>query len=100
MDSFNGKSDDTVSQTDDNERLLNGRFRNNSKVKYLECRSMFKVENRGKEQIGICKTCNEIIKMSSNSDGNLRTHLTYKHGKPEFLTKSQLKAWNYKEWED
>lgn len=34
--------------------------------------------------------------MSSNSDGNLRTHLAYKHGKPEFLTKSQLKAWNYK----
>jgi hypothetical protein len=42
MDSFNGKSDDTVSQTDDNERLLNGRFRNNRKSKYLECRSMFK----------------------------------------------------------
>jgi hypothetical protein len=96
MDSFNGKSDDTDSQTDDNERLLKGRFRNNSKSKYLECRSKFKVENRGKEQIGICNTCNDIIKMSSNSDGNLRTHLAYKHGKPEFLTKSQLKAWNYK----
>ena len=41
-DSFNGKSDGTDSKTDDNERLLNGRFRNNRKSKYLECRSMFK----------------------------------------------------------
>ena len=60
---------------------------------------MFKVESRGKEHIGICNSCNETIKMSSNSDANLRTHLAHRHGKPEFLTKSQLKIGKIKKHE-
>ena len=97
--SNSGNSDDTDSQIDENKRLTNYRFRNNRKSKHLECRSMFKVESRGKEHIGICNSCNETIKMSSNSDANLRTHLAHRHGKPEFMTKSQLKIWKIKKHE-
>ena len=39
------------------------------------------------------KGFNETFKMSSSSDANLWTHLAHRHGKPEFLTKSQLKIW-------
>ena len=86
--------DDTNSDMDDNQKTLNRRYRSNRTIENFPCRDLFKLETKGKQQLATCKTCNEAVKMSSNSDGNLRTHLAYKHEKHEYLTPSQLKVWN------
>ena len=86
--------DDTNSDNDNNQKALNRRYRSKRTSYNLPCRDLFKFENKGKKQLAACKTCNELVKMSCNSDGNLRTHLAYKHDKHEYLTPSQLKVWN------
>ena len=88
------ESDYTDTDIDENNRLLNERFKNKSKTKYLECRHLFTIEFINKKQTAKCNLCQKPITMSSNSDSNLRTHLGYLHDKTEFLTPSQLKRYN------
>ena len=90
-DSNSRKSDDTNSEIYEETRLSNSRFNSHRKSQNLECRDLFTIEIKDKQQHGICSYCKEVIKTSSNSDGNQRTHLCYKHGKVKFLTKHSLK---------
>ena len=71
---------------DDNQKTLNRRYRSYRTIENLPFRDLFKLGTKGNQQLATCKTCNEAVKMSSNSERNLRTHLAYNHEKHEYLT--------------
>jgi hypothetical protein len=85
--------DNTDHENDEQEQLLNQKFKNNNKKsKYPPVRQHYDIQTAVKNKVKcICKLFFEIIGISSGSDSNLRTHLAYKHDMLDVLTESQLK---------
>jgi hypothetical protein len=88
--------DETNSETDENESIRNKKFTNNRKS-HVPVRHLFNIVLKQKKQIGICNLCLQDCSMSAGSDGNLRTHLAYKHNMPEVLTPSQFEKYSKKD---